>query len=227
MMLKLVDANAEQLKDMSFQGWRECLVELKKERLLEEEEKKAAKAFLETSQAKQELARNMLANMNAGCDVELVEKVFSTWANWVITVKKQAELNDALEACRDQFAMFAQMSGKNAYGMKGQEAEARDFGMQNHAFLIWLDIIRTESVIAYYENVIKSQDTQIMQLQGYFGVFENEFSNEFNEMATKIDGVSSIPVAARSGPIPQVAPASVGQGLASASAPLPSQMADQ
>merc|ERR1712193_339937 len=162
------------LMDVCLEAWKAWLVEDKKDKETEDAVKDAEAKVAAFMKTKSEGAKGVIDRMNAATDSGLVEHVISTWIQYYKDVKKAEEMEAMLAANEGKFANFSSRNKQGAM-TAGQKATAiKEYGLINHAMLLWIEVTRVERMLRYYQGRIDGKKTQLQGLQTMFRNFANQ-----------------------------------------------------
>merc|ERR1719420_176834 len=170
-----------QLMDVCLECWKTWLVEYKKNKDQEDAVKDAEAKVAAFMKTKSEGAKGIIDRMNAATDSGLVEHVISTWVAYWNDKKKAEEMEAMLSANSNKFASFSSRNKQGAMSA-GQKATAiKEYGLINHAMLLWIEVTRLERMLRYYQGRIDGKKTQLSGLQTMFRSFATQLETGLKE----------------------------------------------
>merc|ERR1712193_253021 len=162
------------LMDVCLEAWKAWLVEYKKDKETEDAVKAAEAKVAAFMKGKSEGAKGIIDRMNSATDSGLVEHVVSTWVQYYKDLKKAEEMEALINGGAARFSSFSSRNKQGAM-TAGQKATAvKDYGLINHAMLLWIEVTKVERMLRYYQARV---DNRKQQLQGLQGMFQN-FSSQ-------------------------------------------------
>merc|ERR1712070_360882 len=169
------------LMDVCLEAWKSWLVDYKKNKDAEDAVKAAEAKVAAFMKSKSEGAKGIIDKMNSATDSGLVEHVISTWVQYQKDKKKAEEMEAMLSANSDKFASFSSRNKQGAMSA-GQKATAiKEYGLVNHAMLLWIEVTRLERMLRYYQGRIDGKKTQLSGLQTMFRNFATQLETGLKE----------------------------------------------
>jgi len=130
---------------------------------------------------KSEGAKSIIDKMNAATDGGLVEHVMSTWATFYNDKKKAEEMEKLINGNAAKFASFSARNKQGAMSA-GEKAQAiKEYGLVNHAVLLWSEVTKVERMLRYYQNRVEGKKQQLQGLQGMFRNFASQLETGLKE----------------------------------------------
>jgi len=170
-----------QLMDVCLECWKSWLVEYKKNKETEDAVKDAEAKVAAFMKGKSEGAKGIIDRMNSATDSGLVEHVISTWIQYFKDLKQAEEMQRMLDERSQKFASFSSRNKQGAMSA-GQKATAiKEYGLQIHAMLLWMEVTKTERMLRYYQTRVDGKKQQLQGLQGMFRNFANQLESGLKE----------------------------------------------
>merc|ERR1719171_296541 len=173
-LMRNLAASDNMLMDTCVEAWKSWLIEYKKNKETEDAVKAAEQRVEAFMKGKSDGAKSIIDKMNNATDSGLVENVISSWCQNYKDDKKARELEEMINGANAKFASFNQRNKQGAQSAGGRAAEVRDFGLCNHAFILWCEAARVERLLRYYNNRIDAKKYQLQSLQGMFRTFATQ-----------------------------------------------------
>merc|ERR1719420_1712885 len=112
--------------------------------------------------------------MNSSTNSGLVEHVMSTWVAAFKDKKKAEEMEKLINGNAAKFASFSARNKQGAMSA-GEKAQAiKEYGLVNHAVLLWSEVTKVERMLRYYQNRVEGKKQQLQGLQGMFRNFASQ-----------------------------------------------------
>merc|ERR1719281_1733930 len=180
-LMRNLAASDNMLCDTCLEAWKSWLVDYKKNKDEEDAIKAQEQKMEEFMKNKKDGAKGIIDKMNSATDSGLVEHVMSTWAQFFKDEQKSLEMQALMEANAAKFANFNERNKQGAKSAGAKATEVRDFGLVNHAFILWCEAAKVERLLRYYSNRIEAKKHQLVQLQGMFRGFANHLETSLKE----------------------------------------------
>merc|ERR1719171_665594 len=180
-LMRNLAASDNMLCDTCLEAWKSWLVEYKKNKDEEDAVKAAEQKMEEFMKSKKDGAKSIIDKMNTASDSGLQEHVMSTWAQYFKEEQKAAEMEALMEANAAKFSKFNERNKAGAQSAGSKATQVRDYGLLNHAFILWCEAAKVERLLRYYSNRIEAKKHQLVQLQGMFRGFANHLETSLKE----------------------------------------------
>merc|ERR1719399_2661504 len=180
-LMRNLAASDNMLCDTCLEAWKSWLIDYKKNKDEEDAVKATEKKMEEFMKNKKDGAKGIIDKMNTASDSGLVEHVMSTWAQYFKDEQKALEMEALMEANAAKFNAFNERN-KGSAQSAGQKATAvRDFGLINHAFILWCEAARVDRLLRYYSNRVEAKKHQLQSLQSMFRSFANHLESSLKD----------------------------------------------
>jgi len=180
-LMRNLASGDNQLMDVCLECWKTWLVEYKKNKDQEDAIKDAEAKVAAFMKTKSEGAKGIIDKMNSATDSGLVEHVISSWIQHYKDKKKAEEMEAMLNGNSEKFASFSSRNKQGAMSA-GQKATAiKEYGLVNHAMLLWIEVTRLERMLRYYQSRIDGKKTQLSGLQTMFRSFATQLETGLKE----------------------------------------------
>jgi len=180
-LMRNLASGDNQLMDVCLECWKTWLEEYKKDKEAQDAVKDAEAKVAAFMKSKSEGAKGIIDRMNSATDSGLTEHVMSTWAQHFKDMKKAEEMEAMMNG---ESAKFASFSSRNKQGAMtaGQKATyMKDYGLINHAMLLWMEVCKVERLLRYYQNRVEGKKQQLQGLQGMFRNFATQLESGLKE----------------------------------------------
>merc|ERR1719171_16891 len=180
-LMRNLAASDNMLCDTCLEAWKSWLIDYKKNKDEEDAVKAAEQKMEEFMKSKKDGAKSIIDKMNTASDSGLQEHVMSTWAQYFKEEQKAAEMEALMEANAAKFSKFNERNKAGAQSAGSKATQVRDYGLVNHAFILWCEAAKVERLLRYYSNRIEAKKHQLVQLQGMFRGFANHLETSLKE----------------------------------------------
>merc|ERR1712182_33720 len=169
------------LMDVCLEAWKAWLVDYKKNKESEDAVKAAEAKVAAFMKQKSEGAKGIIDRMNSATDSGLVEHVVSTWVQHFKDLKKAEEMEALLNGNNAKFASFSARNKQGAMTAGEKATAIKEYGLINHAMLLWIEVTRVERMLRYYSTRVGGKKTQLQGLQTMFRNFASQLETGLKE----------------------------------------------
>lgn len=204
-MARLSSGNDSSLKSMCYQAWSKGVVDLRKERYLDEQVKRSEKALREHMEKKNKEAKGVLARMTGASDTGLLHSMLQAWIEDFMQEKKARELEELMLANQDKFKSLNERQKANACGKAARAGDIEDETLIMDLFMNWVTYTRIERIVQKYSTKMESNKNQLEKVQSMFKSFANQLEQGMNNTPRtnrKSDRRSSSRVSGERPPLP-------------------------
>merc|ERR1719424_620067 len=125
--------------------------------------------------------------MNSATDSGLVEHVISSWCAHYKEEKQALEFQMMLDGQNAKFGAFNDRNKKGAQTAGQKATEIQQYGLINHAFILWNEASKVERLLRYYQQRVEAKKGQLQGLQSMFRTFANQLETGLKD-GTPRDG---------------------------------------
>jgi hypothetical protein len=180
-LMRNLASGDNQLMDVCLECWKKWLEEYKKNKESEDAVKDAEAKVAAFMKQKSEGAKGIIDRMNSATDSGLVEHVISTWVQYYKDIKKAEEMEALINGNAAKFASFGARNKQGAMSAGEKATAIKEYGLINHAMLLWMEVTKVERMLRYYTSRIDGKKQQLQGLQGMFRNFANQLESGLKE----------------------------------------------
>jgi len=188
-LMRNLASSDNQLCDVCIEGWKKYIEDYKKNKETEDAVKAAEKKMEEFMKNKSEGAKKLIDQMNSSTDSGLVEHVISTWVQYYKDEKKAEEMEALINGANNKFGAFSERNKHGAMTAGEKATYIKNYGLINHAVLLWKDVCATERLLRYYNNRVEHKKHQLQGLQTMFRNFATQLETGLKEGTPRTDAL--------------------------------------
>jgi len=173
-LLKMTAGTENALLDLTQEAWHNFVVMEKKTREENEKLEETQKKLAEFKASKGEQATSVIQRFQAGSEMGVVTACWAVWAEEWKSAKKSAELDQAMKASNDRFAM---LNGRQKGAANSLASSCGDLGEENdlvQIFLNWATEAKVERIYAHYSGRLEGKKQKMEAVQGMFKRFADQ-----------------------------------------------------
>merc|ERR1712025_364414 len=100
---------------------------------------------------------------------------------------KAEEMEALINGANAKFGSFSERNKQGAMTAGEKATAVKEYGLVNHAMLLWADVTKTERLLRYYNNRVEHKKHQLQGLQSMFRNFANQLETGLKEGTPRSD----------------------------------------